>query len=129
MDRRRGLKCDLTLEWVENAIKNGCFYCGETAVRMSLDRIDNDLGHTTDNVQPACARCNFLRGTMPYEAWVHLIPSIREAREMGLFGDWSGAINTWTGGERMTKGTKQSKRSDLWVGWPSKEISPPNPHQ
>jgi hypothetical protein len=25
---------------------------------------------------------------MPYLAWVHLIPAVREARELGLFGVW-----------------------------------------
>lgn len=129
MDHRRGLECDLTLEWVEAAIKNGCSYCGETTIRMSLDRIDNDLGHTTANVRPACTRCNFLRGTMPYEAWLYLTPRVREAREKGLFGEWSGAISTWKGGRRMAAGIKQSRRSDPWEGWPSGEVSQSSRHQ
>ena len=48
-----------------------CFYCGElmlivyTIVRekmqWSLDRVDNDLGHNSDNVVISCLQCNLQR--------------------------------------------------------------------
>jgi hypothetical protein len=57
---------------------------------MTLDRIDNDKGHTEDNVVPACIRCNYTRRSMPYEAWLVVAKGMREARERGLFGEWTG---------------------------------------
>lgn len=57
---------------------------------MSLDRIDNSKGHIQANVVPACIRCNYLRGSMPHEAWLNLVPTIRETRIKGLFGTWTG---------------------------------------
>jgi len=59
---------------------------------MTLDRINNEKGHTADNVIPACYRCNLIRRDMPYDAWMHVAPSIRSAREAGLFRDWIGGI-------------------------------------
>jgi len=59
---------------------------------MTLDRIDNDKGHTQDNVVPACIRCNYARRSMPYEAWLVVAKGMREAREQGLFGDWTGRV-------------------------------------
>lgn len=56
---------------------------------MSLDRIDNLKPHNQNNVNPSCVRCNLTRGDMPYEAWLFISPKIREAREKGLFGDWT----------------------------------------
>jgi len=55
---------------------------------MTLDRKDNDVGHVKDNVVPACVRCNYTRGDMPFDAWLVVAAGMRQAREKGLFGDW-----------------------------------------
>ena len=88
-DRKRGfLGNDLEVEFVQTLIAEGCRYCGEQDLRISLDRIDNTRPHNKANVVPCCIRCNYLRGSMPYPAWLHIVPSVKEARELGLFGDW-----------------------------------------
>lgn len=79
---------DLTKEFIENSIKNGCHYCGETELQMTLDRINNSLPHNQDNVLPACIRCNLIRREMPFECWMHLVPSVKGAKELGLFNNW-----------------------------------------
>lgn len=89
-DTLRGHTCDLTKTEIEQLIGRGCSYCGETEVRMILDRIDNDKGHTLANVIPACIRCNYARRNMPYEAWLCLTDGMRRARELGLFNGWTG---------------------------------------
>lgn len=88
-DKRKGRPNDLTKEFIAEAIAPGCSYCGETELRMTLDRIDNDGGHTKDNVVPACYRCNHTRGNMPYEAWLYLTDGMRRARLSGSFGSWA----------------------------------------
>jgi hypothetical protein len=90
-DRRAGRLNDLTRDFIETLIAPGCSYCGETELRMTLDRKDNSKGHTQDNVVPACIRCNYSRGAMPYEAWLCLVPGVRQAKEEGLFGSWIGS--------------------------------------
>lgn len=89
-DRIKGRENDLDAEFVKNAISSGCFYCGEIEGRMSLDRIDNAIGHTKNNVVGCCLRCNLVRGSMPYAAWVVVAQGMKDAREQGLFGDWEG---------------------------------------
>lgn len=89
-DQKKGFENDLTREFVDCAIRQGCSYCGELSIRMTLDRIDNQRGHTRDNVVPACYRCNMIRGNMPYEAWLNVVPAIRDTKEKGLFGLWVG---------------------------------------
>lgn len=79
---------DLDIGFVAEQLAQGCSYCGEKAGRITLDRIDNALAHTKANVVPACLRCNYMRGSMPHAAWMHLVPSVRQARDLGLFGDW-----------------------------------------
>lgn len=89
-DKKAGLTNDLTKEFIATLIQKGCFYCGETQIRMTLDRIDNNQGHLMSNVVSACIRCNYARRAMPYEAWLLVAKGMREAREAGLFGDWTG---------------------------------------
>lgn len=91
-DRKRGLKNDLDRDFIEGLICSGCQYCGEKEIRMTLDRIDNQVGHTRDNVVPSCIRCNYARRDMPYQAWLVVAKGMAEARSQGLFGDWTGRV-------------------------------------
>jgi hypothetical protein len=93
-DRLNNRVYDLDVKFVETLISEGCAYCWGTELRMTLDRIDNSVGHTRTNVVPACERCNFMRRDMPYAAWCALLPAIRSAQEKGLFGQWTGAVHT-----------------------------------
>jgi hypothetical protein len=88
-DGKYDLLNDLTREIIEKLISVPCQYCGENELRMTLDRMDNERGHSQDNVVPACIRCNNIRRNMPYETWLFLVPHIREARERGLFKGWN----------------------------------------
>lgn len=88
-DKKRGFQTDVTLDLIRSTLSTPCCYCGETTIRMTLDRIDNDKGHTMDNVVPACIRCNYTRKDMPYDAWLVVAKGMREAREQGLFGGWT----------------------------------------
>lgn len=81
---------NLDREFIRKIIATGCCYCGETSLRMTLDRVDNNRGHTKDNVVPACIRCNYTRKDMPYKAWCIIAPCMRTARNQGLFGDRTG---------------------------------------
>jgi hypothetical protein len=88
-DQKAGQSNDLTEDIVLNMISSGCQYCGtKIMARMSLDRIDNSVGHIQSNVLPACIECNLTRGSMPYQAWLVVAKSMREAREIGLFDNW-----------------------------------------
>lgn len=68
---------------------------------MTLDRIDNTRAHLKDNVVPSCIRCNYIRGSMPYEAWMNIVPSIRQTKELGLFGTWRSRPMVDNGRARM----------------------------
>ena len=89
-DKKANRENDLTKEFIAEQIAGGCLYCGESGIRMTLDRIDNSKGHLMDNVVPACIRCNYTRKNMPHEAWLVVAPGMREARVAGLFKGWTG---------------------------------------
>ena len=87
-DWKKGWKPDLDYQFVKNLIYQGCCYCQSTHLQMTLDRIDNSIGHLKSNVVPACYRCNMMRGSMPYNAFLCLVPGIRLAASQDLFGSW-----------------------------------------
>lgn len=89
-DKKNGLFNDLTLSFIECLISGGCCYCSDSSIRMTLDRIDNQVGHIESNVVPACIRCNYTRKDMPYEAWLIIAVAMKEARSRDLFGSWTG---------------------------------------
>jgi hypothetical protein len=93
VDKKRGRINDLDIVFVRDLISRPCAYCGETGIRISLDRIDNSIGHSKANVVQACERCNYFRRDMPHEAWLVIAKAMRKARVKGLFGRWTGGIH------------------------------------
>lgn len=91
-DRKKGRDNDLTREFIIENIQKPCTYCGidHSQARMTLDRVDNTLGHLQSNVVPACTRCNMFRGSMPYEAFLLMRDGLRQAVQSGLLDDWYG---------------------------------------
>lgn len=88
-DKKKGLiGNDLDRDFVAGLISLPCSYCESTALQMTLDRIDNSLAHVRGNVVPCCLRCNYIRGSMPYEAWLEFTPTLKSVVAKGLFGDW-----------------------------------------
>ena len=89
-DRKQGREFDLDKDFVSSLISKPCHYCGDTSCLMTLDRIDNNIGHVRTNVVQACSRCNDTRGRMPYDAWLVVSEGMKKALELGLFGTWAG---------------------------------------
>lgn len=58
-EHNRG-ECTLTAKWIiDNIFTKHCVHCGESDWgKLGCNRIDNDLPHTPDNVEPCCGSCN-----------------------------------------------------------------------
>lgn len=79
-----------SLEWLEahELMLKPCSYCG-LGESGGLDRRDNARPHTKDNVVPCCVSCNLILTDMIPELKDTMASSLREAREKGLFGQWT----------------------------------------
>lgn len=77
-DVKFGRLNNLDLGFIEAMVAKVCSYCrlGSPIVRMTLDRIDNDLGHIKENVVASCLRCNWARNNKPYGEWVAFVKSM-----------------------------------------------------
>ena len=62
MDRERGFDPNQTIsaEWfLQNIAYRTCAHCGLQAIGLiGCNRLDNTKGHTIDNVEPCCLKCN-----------------------------------------------------------------------
>lgn len=62
IDKAKGHECNVTTAYLlDHIFTRFCVYCGTTE-QLGCDRVDNSKGHTVDNVVPACADCNIMRG-------------------------------------------------------------------
>lgn len=66
-NRRENL---LTREEFMSFWQKPCTYCGNTTPTVNLDRLDNDVGYTIDNVAPCCIPCNRAKNTMSKEEYI-----------------------------------------------------------
>lgn len=89
-DKLKGRSSDgLTVELIRSLIGSGCHYCGDLSRKMTIDRIENSKGHSSDNILPSCIVCNLVRGSMPYGAFVLLVPGLKQAFASGLLNGWT----------------------------------------
>ena len=58
MAKDRGLPFELSLEQFLSFVGKSCFYCRAETTGVGLDRIDNLLGYSMNNIVPCCRQCN-----------------------------------------------------------------------
>jgi hypothetical protein len=89
-DRENGLATVITREDLRHLMVQACHYCGQNDGKVGVDRVDNSRGHSLENCVPCCIRCNCLKRDMPTVAWQFLVPYVKQAHDLGLFGEWIG---------------------------------------
>lgn len=82
--KRRNLNLDLTIEQYQQIVLNSCFYDSSHLLPIygtGLDRIDNNLGYTLDNVVPCCYNCNRIRNdSMSHEEMIEVANLLKRLR-------------------------------------------------
>lgn len=62
-DKVRDKFFDLDNTFLADLMSLPCYYCGDTKL-IGADRINNEKGHTKDNVLPCCYTCNVVRNSL-----------------------------------------------------------------
>ena len=81
--RRRKIFVELSFEEYKEIVKLGrCSYCGGKLpmVGHGLDRVNNSLGYTKDNVKPCCKICNLAKGSMMHSIFVRWLNRVASYR-------------------------------------------------
>lgn len=68
--KKRGYNYTLTLQDLRDYYKKNCYYCNDVVNDISLDRVDNTKGYTSDNIVSCCIRCNIMKHTQTQEDFI-----------------------------------------------------------
>ena len=62
----RGYEFELNPEQFNEIVKDDCYFCDyrDEKILNGIDRLDNDLPYTEDNVVTCCKTCNFMKNTL-----------------------------------------------------------------
>jgi hypothetical protein len=93
--RRRHLEFSLTIDELKVLIAGNCYYCGAQPSRHyqrgpkshsllvnGIDRMNNAIGYTTENVVSCCWRCNRAKCDMPLSDWNDWLDHIWQQRQI-----------------------------------------------
>ena len=87
-DKQKGWDNSLNKDLALGLMKKPCFYCGEEYSK-GLDRIDNTLGHSIDNVRPCCEKCNNILGDLPDKAKLILKEGLTKIKQENILDTWT----------------------------------------
>lgn len=73
--KKRNIKFELTKEEFYNIKNNVCTYCPKIGPN-GIDRIDNNLGYTTNNCVSCCSKCNRAKGIMSFSDFKNWIKQV-----------------------------------------------------
>lgn len=61
------LTFELTHEQYESFKNGSCYYCGlKDGKHIGIDRFDNDIGYTKENMKSCCSTCNYMKNHFSY---------------------------------------------------------------
>lgn len=69
--RKRGKIFTLTEADIIHLWNQPCTYCGEPINGVGLDRVDNSIGYTPENVVSCCKTCNTMKLHLSVDEWVN----------------------------------------------------------
>lgn len=68
--KRMGRTFDLTFEQFISFWNTICYYCGLDIDGIGLDRFNNDIGYTIDNIVSCCCVCNRMKRSATHERFI-----------------------------------------------------------
>ncbi len=67
---RRGYVFELTLKDFIDLWNKPCSYCNASIKGIGIDRKDNHIGYTIDNILSCCTTCNFMKGKLTNDEFI-----------------------------------------------------------
>jgi hypothetical protein len=77
LDRNLDFKIDEEL--FSTKIKESCYLCGKDKTethKNGLDRFDNSIGYTEENIRTCCFNCNYMKKDYEYDNWINKLRMI-----------------------------------------------------
>jgi hypothetical protein len=75
--RSRNINFDLTFDEFIYFWENPCFYCGSPINNIGLDRVNNNIGYTINNIVPCCIMCNKIKLDLSCVNFINYIEQVK----------------------------------------------------
>ena len=85
--KSRGKSFDITFKQFLTFLDVPCYYCGGPVSKVGLDRIDNAIGYTMENIVPCCTACNKMKLDMDLFTWYNHMRKILDNVDITLIKD------------------------------------------
>lgn len=75
---RRDKDVEITKDDYNNILKYRCYYCNNVnnPNQIGIDRLNNDIGYTLDNIKACCGECNIMKGVLSEDDFICQTKSI-----------------------------------------------------
>lgn len=73
--KSRNINFEINLEKTIKLVDSNCFYCNDETSK-GIDRFNNKLGYTNENVVPCCKNCNFMKNNLTINDFLQHIEKI-----------------------------------------------------
>ena len=112
--KRKQRAFEITKEAYDELVNQPCVYCRRDITetnRSGIDRIDNDLGYVSGNMQPCCSECNVMRGALTVDAFLEKASRIAARAELLLIPEMPACLTAVT----------RRKRKEIETAAPTKK--------
>jgi hypothetical protein len=79
--RRGGREFLITKEQFMDLWQKPCYYCNGSIPTIGIDRVNNDVGYTVDNIVPCCTRCNLAKRNLSKPEFIAMCYAIIKTHE------------------------------------------------
>lgn len=76
--KKRNIQFELTQTECEPFFNSSCHYCGDIYEGLGMDRLNNKIGYSLNNIVPSCYRCNIMKHTSSKDEFIKQIEKILE---------------------------------------------------
>ena len=74
--KKRNLKFDIDESFFIDNINGKCFYCGDNICGIGIDRIDNSIGYTKENICLCCKMCNRSKNKYTIDEFINMCKKV-----------------------------------------------------
>lgn len=77
--KHRNIPFEISMEDYKTVVEHPCYYCGVVNEKRGfhgMDRKNNDLAYTKENIVACCSMCNYMKGTLSEETFIERVSHI-----------------------------------------------------
>jgi len=108
----KGINFDLSDDSFYSARIKNCYLCGKEKTKTNIngiDRYENDLGYTEENIRSCCCNCNYMKKNYVYDSFIKKLKMIYNYQTINPIQDCDNKeMKHIVSGNKLTKYEKET---------------------